>query len=161
MCDCGIFDCFHRYLIHSVLDTSLGILINFGLIRFLEMFGSNRFSAFDSGYYGHPPSAILWLKQLCVWFTVVSLSKLVVIIVVIIDQLGSKSHLETFAEYILIPFRSHAKLQLVVIMLVIPFILNVIMFWVQDNFLKKTFKHATASWITYASLESVAALDLS
>jgi hypothetical protein len=149
----------HRYLIHSVLDTSLGVVVNIVLVKLLEYLGSHRFGSLDSGYYGHPPSTSLWLKQLTVWFLIVLLSKIVVIIVVLVDQLQDLSTLEGWAAVILGPFQFHAKVQLIVVMLLIPFVLNVAMFWIQDNFLKKTFKHATASWITYASLESTVASD--
>jgi hypothetical protein len=45
--------------------------------------------------------------------------------------------LEKIADSIFYPVRNNAEIKLIIIMVIIPIVMNAVMFWVQDNFLKK------------------------
>eukprot|EP00301_Raphidiophrys_heterophryoidea_P005035 c1214_g1_i1.p1 GENE.c1214_g1_i1~~c1214_g1_i1.p1 ORF type:complete len:249 (+),score=45.96 c1214_g1_i1:235-981(+) len=145
------------YLVHSFLDTTLGMLFNFVLIKSLDYWGSGRFGALDSGFYGHPPSHKVWFRQLMVWLFIVFLSKVFVTLAVMLDQVNNDGFFEACASLFLFPFSFNPQVELIVVMLLVPFVLNVTVFWVQDNFLKKSTRNATANWISYSSLETLVA----
>ena len=44
--------------------------------------------------------------------------------------------LHFFGEMILLPFEGHPELELVMIMIIIPLVLNSLIFWITDSFLK-------------------------
>jgi hypothetical protein len=46
--------------------------------------------------------------------------------------------LEDFGIYLLSDLQSYPRLQLIVVMIIIPFVLNCFQFWVVDNFLKES-----------------------
>jgi hypothetical protein len=45
--------------------------------------------------------------------------------------------LEEIAAFIFYPVKNNPEIELTIIMVVIPLVMNALMFWVQDNFLKK------------------------
>ncbi len=45
--------------------------------------------------------------------------------------------LEEIADFIFYPVLDKPELKLVIIMILIPIVMNGLMFWIQDNFLKK------------------------
>ena len=47
-----------------------------------------------------------------------------------------KTPLGKAGSWVFVPLEGHAKTQLLVVMVAWPLVLNVIQFWVQDNFLK-------------------------
>lgn len=118
---------------------------------YLHFFARFQWSALDSGYYGHPPSWKTWFKQVLVWLSVVFLAKLVVTAFVFLGE----DRLAIIGQLLMYPFRNHPKLELLVVMLLFPFALNVVAFWLFDNLLKKSVNKATAYWITYESLKPV------
>lgn len=133
-----------------MLDTTLGIAASYIIMGLLERLQERfQWSALDSGYYGHPPSWKTWLKQVMVWLTVVFLAKAVVTGFIYLGE----EQLAVLGQLLMYPFRDYPKVELLVVMLLFPFVLNVVAFWLFDNLLKKSVNKATAYWITYESLK--------
>lgn len=118
------------YLINFLLDSTLGLLIIYFFLKLIllivRLFGwqSLRF-----GEYGTPPKCSAWMGQCGLYLIVVVLEKVSIALLV---------HLpfwQKVREFILKPIEGHPKVELAVVMLIVPFIINAIMFWVVDNFL--------------------------
>jgi len=74
----------------------------------------------------------IWAVQILVWGLIVVFVK----IMLYFFQLAFAPVLELIA-YILIGWLKHyPRIKLILIMVIVPFLLNVFQFWIQDNFLK-------------------------
>ena len=73
-----------------------------------------------------------WLIQVIVWCMCTLLAKFFVFFF----QLAYHKVIITWGLSVLEVFREHPKIELIVVMVIIPVILNSTMFWVQDAFLK-------------------------
>ena len=73
----------------------------------------------------------IWLVQVLVWIICNFISKIVVFFV----QLRYHVELVTFGTQALAGFEGYPNTELITVMIIFPFVLNTIIFWVQDNFL--------------------------
>ena len=73
----------------------------------------------------------IWLVQVLVWIICNFISKIVVFFV----QLRYHVELVAFGTQALAGFEGYPNTELVTVMIIFPFVLNTIIFWVQDNFL--------------------------
>lgn len=124
------------YFINIMIDCTLGVLIAFILLKSITTFALKRgYERFRTGEYyliSNRPDLKAWAIQLFVWCFVVMVSKWTLVGVIILIR----SMLSAMGEYFLSPLAVYPELELVVVMVVVPCFLNVIQFWVQDNFLK-------------------------
>eukprot|EP00455_Lapot_gusevi_P047009 TRINITY_DN6286_c0_g1_i4.p1 TRINITY_DN6286_c0_g1~~TRINITY_DN6286_c0_g1_i4.p1 ORF type:complete len:161 (-),score=44.45 TRINITY_DN6286_c0_g1_i4:166-648(-) len=120
-----------NFMIDTLLGTAMNVSLLFLIIMIARKNGSNKL---DSGYYGNPPSAWIWLLQLSVWLSVIIVVKCILFFGVIFPF---KSLWNTIGSWLLGPVTSNPKTELVLVMIVFPVILNVFQFWIQDNFLKR------------------------
>lgn len=74
----------------------------------------------------------MYVYQLLSWLFIVMLAKILLAIV----QYNINGWLEVIGAAVLYPFRTNAKVKLIVVMVVFPVLMNSIQFWVTDNFLK-------------------------
>ncbi|XP_026462131.1 store-operated calcium entry regulator STIMATE-like [Ctenocephalides felis] len=119
------------YIINFLLDSSIGLLIIYIGIRISQYLArAKRWESINFGEYGKPPSINAWLSQCCVY---VGLMIIVKISITLLIQLDFWDKVRMF---ILSPI-SNPKVELAVVMLVIPFFVNILMFWVTDNFLMR------------------------
>ncbi|KAJ3648224.1 hypothetical protein Zmor_020043 [Zophobas morio] len=117
------------YLINFLLDSSMGLLIIFTGIRFCQYLSRKKgWDAINFGEYGKPPSANAWLAQCCLY---VGLMAIVKVSITLFMQLDFWDGVKNF---ILSPI-NNPKIELAFVMLIIPFFVNMLMFWVTDNFL--------------------------
>eukprot|EP01038_Epipyxis_sp_PR26KG_P009859 gene9859-13262_t len=118
------------YIIDSVIGTSINLM-------FLHCFEStiNKLECFSlkMGDYGDPPSIKIWIPQLIIWLTIVLITKMIILF-----TLFQLLHpLDTMIRYCFQIFSNQPQLELVMVMIIIPTILNTIQFWVTDTFLKR------------------------
>lgn len=73
-----------------------------------------------------------WFIQLVVWCICQFIAKIFVFFV----QFAYHKDLYAFGSSLLIVFKGHPKMELIVVMIFVPFLFNSIMFWIQDAFLK-------------------------
>ncbi|KAJ8978417.1 hypothetical protein NQ317_018319 [Molorchus minor] len=117
------------YLINFLLDSSLGLLIIFTGIRICQFLSRTKgWEAINFGEYGKPPSANAWMTQCCLYVL------LMVIVKVSITLFMQLDFWENVKDFILSPI-PNPKVELAFVMLIIPFFINMLMFWVTDNFL--------------------------
>lgn len=129
------------YCIAYTSDTIVGTCINFLFLSIVEKLinsycSPNIAEYLRFGSYGNPPSIYHFIPQITIWLSIVMVSKFIVLFVIVefIYQLDSiVGSVFKFTQIQSVP-----KIELLVVMIVIPMILNAIQFWVTDTVLKKT-----------------------
>ncbi|TPX62657.1 hypothetical protein PhCBS80983_g00320 [Powellomyces hirtus] len=122
------------YFLNILLDTTLGIGILAVLLRGLHyVVDLWHIPDMKSGHYGTPPRLTAWLRQLLLFLTAWFFVKLFVVLL-----LHFIPFFATVAQWILDPLvSSHdTRLQVVVVMLIFPLIMNVIQAWLIDMVIK-------------------------
>jgi len=87
-----------------------------------------------TGEYGEPPDWRPWLAQLMMWSTACCLTNLVTILLVIRPL---KAHLDYIAVTLESPLKSHPRLELLLVMVLTPMLVNLIFAWCVDNLVKE------------------------
>ncbi|XP_071454481.1 store-operated calcium entry regulator STIMATE-like [Hetaerina americana] len=119
------------YIISFLLDSSIGLLILYIGIRFSQYLAKvKRWDAINFGEYGKPPSINAWLAQCCLYVLLMLIVKVVVTLLIRLDFWDS------VRDFILSPIQN-PRVELAVVVLIIPFFVNALMFWVTDNFLMR------------------------
>ncbi|ETV90645.1 hypothetical protein H310_14603 [Aphanomyces invadans] len=139
------------YFVTFLIDVSLGtyMLVILAQIKaFAKWIGWT--SIVTSGEYGNPPQFVVWLKQFSVYLVSLIAMKVVVTILVYILYIP----LATGSTYIFSIFSHHRHAELVVVMILGPCVVNIIQFWVLDNYLKHAVTGPPAS-PTFARVPSI------
>ncbi|ETV95750.1 hypothetical protein, variant 1 [Aphanomyces invadans] len=123
------------YFINFTLDTTLGVAVNYVLLKALVLFAiKHGVSALQvPGDYGHPIQVRVWALQLVTWLAIICSTKILIGSVIF----GLETPLGDVAEWVFSPLASYPKVELVIVMVACPVLMNGLQFWVQDNFLKK------------------------
>jgi len=74
-----------------------------------------------------------WLLQLSSWIAVIFLTKFVISLFI----LALESPLADFAAWLFTPLQDYPDVELAVVMIACPCLMNALQFWIQDSFLKK------------------------
>ncbi|KAG9345735.1 hypothetical protein JZ751_008879 [Albula glossodonta] len=112
------------------------ILWYFRFMRRSRMANSQQLSkrhVLDFNNKGDPPQAAAWLGQCAVYLLIMVLEKSVISLVLLIP--GWTNLQEVLLDYIPNP-----QLELVLVMLIVPFFVNAIMFWVVDSLMMRKYK---------------------
>lgn len=119
-----------RYIISFLLDSSLGLLVIYCGIRITQIVAIQKGCDYlVFGEYGKPkPKAKYWVYQCAAYVFITSIAKLIVTLVL---QLKFWDHVRDLLLWSI----PSPKLEVTLVVLVIPFFVNVFMFWVTDNFL--------------------------
>ena len=129
-------ECQWYFLVYTLTST-VGCTTNLLMLTLVERFSSKYRNSCtveiqNFGEYGNPPKLKRWFVQLVVWLGIVIISKIIVLIILLLcgnflnDITGS-----AFAS-----FSGNREFELIFVMIIIPFILNIIQFWITDTFLK-------------------------
>lgn len=112
------------------MDSSLGLFVIYLGIRITQLVAIRKgYDYLVFGEYGKPkPKAKFWFYQCIAYVLISSFAKLVVTLVL---QLKFWNHVRD----LLLGIIPSPKLEVTLVVLVIPFFVNVLMFWVTDNFL--------------------------
>ncbi|KAI4466447.1 vacuolar membrane protein [Holotrichia oblita] len=117
------------YIINFLLDSSIGLLIIFIGIKLSQCLARKKgWEAINFGEYGKPPSMNAWLAQCCLYLGLMVIVKTTITLFMQLD------FWEKVKDFILSPI-NNPKVELAFVMLIIPFFVNILMFWVTDNFL--------------------------
>lgn len=121
------------YSLTFVVDSTIGTVLN---LTFLRLFGLcmqrlPQCTIMNMGDYGDPPQLWIYIPQLLVWLLIVSFVKALTVLAMIpcLEQLNS------FVRYLFRVFDGEPQLELVVVMIIIPTVLNTLQFWITDTFL--------------------------
>lgn len=121
------------YLINFLLDASLGMLIIYAGVRAVSAVVEWRqWDSLRFGEYGEPVQCTAWLGQCVLYILIMMFEKVLIMLVLLIPQ---------WKELAVLNPIHNPELELAIVMLIVPFFVNALMFWVVDNFLMK--KHRT------------------
>ncbi|MEQ2265114.1 hypothetical protein XENORESO_002441 [Xenotaenia resolanae] len=125
------------YLINFLLDASLGMLLIYAGVKAVSAIVEWRqWDALRFGEYGEPVQCTAWLGQCVLYILIVMFEKVLMMLVLLIPQWKKLALLNPI---------ENPDLELAIVMLIVPFFVNALMFWVVDNFLMK--KHRTKAKI--------------
>jgi len=123
------------YLTNFVISVMCGVLLlnlaMAGYNRCVDRFGLHLLR---SGEYGKPPSWRPWLMQMLVWGFLASAEKAVTAVVVILPL---HSRLDAVAQLIEAPVYHYPKVELLLVMVFAPVILNALFFWAIDSLIMR------------------------
>ncbi|XP_063717352.1 store-operated calcium entry regulator STIMATE-like [Symsagittifera roscoffensis] len=120
------------YIISFLLDSTLGLLVIYvGLFISQVIARRSHLDQLLLGQYGHTTSEQVraWLSQFAVYLVVLCVEKLSIALFMI------PHFWHKIRDLLLLPFSDSPDLELIVTMLIIPFTVNALMFWLVDNFL--------------------------
>lgn len=121
------------YLINFLLDASLGMLIIYAGVRAVSTVVEwKQWDSLRFGEYGEPVQCTAWLGQCILYILIMVFEKVMIMLVLLIPQ---------WKQLALLNPINNPELELAIVMLIVPFFVNALMFWVVDNFLMK--KHRT------------------
>nr|XP_060621869.1 store-operated calcium entry regulator STIMATE [Anolis sagrei ordinatus] len=117
------------YLINFLLDATLGMLLIYAGIRAVgSIVEWQQWESLRFGEYGDPLQCSAWVGQCALYIVIMMFEKTIIIIVLLIPQ---------WKEVALLNPIENPHLELAIVMLIVPFFVNALMFWVVDNFLMK------------------------
>lgn len=122
------------YLMNFLLDATLGMLVIWLAVKLVsKLVEYKQWTLLTFGEYGDPPQAAAWLGQCGIYLLIMVLEKGVISLVLLVP--GWSKLQEVLLSYIANP-----QLELVLVMLIVPFIVNSIMFWVVDSLTMRKYK---------------------
>ncbi|KAF4093624.1 hypothetical protein AMELA_G00003960 [Ameiurus melas] len=117
------------YLINFLLDATLGMLVIYGGVKAVSAVVEWRqWDSLRFGEYGEPVQCTAWTGQCALYILIMMFEKVVIILVLLIPQWKKLAMLNPI---------TNPQLELALVMLIVPFFVNALMFWVVDNFLMK------------------------
>lgn len=121
------------YFINFLVDSFLGIPLIWALLEVLHMVAQkcNLEALTESGNYGNDNVYCTWLTQLIAWLWIVFATKLT--LGLLIWPLGRT--LGRFGVWMFGPLHRTPEIELVLVMVLAPCIINVFVFWIYDNML--------------------------
>ncbi|KAM6092863.1 store-operated calcium entry regulator STIMATE-like isoform 1-T1 [Theristicus caerulescens] len=122
------------YLINFILDATLGMLLIWLGVKVVSWIVQHKkYTYLVFGEYGDPPQAAAWIGQCILYLLIMVFEKTVISLVLLIPGW-------TKLQQILLGYIPNPQLELILVMLVVPFIVNAIMFWVVDSLIMRKYK---------------------
>nr|XP_005993947.1 PREDICTED: transmembrane protein 110-like [Latimeria chalumnae] len=122
------------YLMNFILDATLGMLVIWAGVKVVSWVVEYRkLVRLAFGEYGDPPQAAAWIGQCALYLLIMVFEKMAISLVLLIPGW-------TKLQEILLDYIPNPQLELVLVMLIVPFIVNAIMFWVVDSLLMRKYK---------------------
>lgn len=140
------------YFMNYLVDVLLGVFLNWGLVRLVNSV-ANRYGwqSLQSGDYitDHRRINRSYMLQLGAWLGIVLTCKMILWGVILIPLHGPLGDMGT---YLLHPVTTDPTLELVLVMIIVPLFLNLLQFWIQDDFLQGSPTHDSGGeTISYCS----------
>ena len=164
-----------RYFLNLVLDTTIGVLIMSFLVWLTKRFVTRcKLRSVTFGDYGEPPKFVTFLKQLGLFLLLAIIMKVSVLLLLllflflfffmvllpdlqlIVIGLLMIPFFEMIAAYMLSPLKGKPSVELVVVMVITPLIMNTFQFWVRTSSLMFV---ACCVWETHARSFSPQVVD--
>lgn len=129
------------YFVNFLFDNTLGIILNVLLIYLTKRLGKKYdILAFQSGNYGqeelvqHSRKVYwTWFSQLLVWLLIIAFVKVFLFFTLIYPL---RVYLLQAGSAILYGITTDENIELVIVMVIVPLIINIIQFLIQDKYLK-------------------------
>ncbi|XP_056604965.1 transmembrane protein 110, like [Triplophysa dalaica] len=126
------------YLLNFLLDATLGMLVVWvGVKVVTKLVEYRQLTLLKFGEYGDPPRVKAWLAQCSVYLLIIAVEKSVVTLVLLIPGW-------TNLEEVVLDYIPNPQLELAIVMLIVPFIVNSIMFWVVDSLTMRKYNKMTS-----------------
>ncbi|XP_048887285.1 transmembrane protein 110, like [Brienomyrus brachyistius] len=126
------------YLMNFLLDATLGMLVIWAGVKAVsKVVEYKKVTLLTFGEYGEPPQVAAWVGQCAIYLLIVVLEKCMVSLVLFIP--GWNKVQEVLLDYI-----PNAQLEVVLVMLIVPFLVNAVMFWVVDSLTMRKYKTLVA-----------------
>uniref|UniRef100_A0A8C1L4J3 STIM activating enhance n=1 Tax=Cyprinus carpio TaxID=7962 RepID=A0A8C1L4J3_CYPCA len=117
------------YLINFLLDATLGMLVIYGGVKAVSAVVEWRqWDSLRFGEYGEPVQCSAWVGQCALYILIIMFEKVMIMLVLLLPQWKKLATLNPITD---------PHLELAIVMLIVPFFVNALMFWVVDNFLMK------------------------
>ncbi|XP_061922381.1 transmembrane protein 110, like [Entelurus aequoreus] len=115
------------YLMNFLLDATVGMLVIWLAVKVVsKVVEHKQWTLLTFGEYGDPPQAAAWLGQCGVYLLIMVLEKGAISLVLLVPGWSK-------LQALLLGYIADPQLELVLVMLIVPFIVNSIMFWVVDS----------------------------
>ncbi|XP_015977319.2 store-operated calcium entry regulator STIMATE isoform X2 [Rousettus aegyptiacus] len=117
------------YLINFLLDATVGMVLIYVGVRAVSVLVEwQQWESLRFGEYGDPMQCGAWFGQCALYILIMIFEKSVVFIFLLILQWKKVALLNPI---------ENPDLKLAIVMLIVPFFVNALMFWVVDNFLMR------------------------
>uniref|UniRef100_A0A7S2RKF1 Uncharacterized protein n=1 Tax=Rhizochromulina marina TaxID=1034831 RepID=A0A7S2RKF1_9STRA len=124
------------YFLNFFIDCTIGVVIVYGIHEAICRTGVRLFGPESAlshiGHYGDPPVITVWGKQLGVYLSALLVNKLIVASFLYVT-LGAVTK---FGNWLFSPLQAHPNTELLVVMVLCPWILQTLQFWLFDFVLK-------------------------
>ncbi|KAI0230874.1 Store-operated calcium entry regulator STIMATE [Lamellibrachia satsuma] len=125
------------YIVSFLLDSTVGLLVIYIGLRISQVIVVRKgWNHLRLGEYGDPPQVYAWFGQCVIYIIVMFVEKFLMSLLVLFD------FWKKVRQLIMSPIRN-PKLELVIVMFIVPFVVNAFIFWVVDNFLKRQIRTST------------------
>lgn len=125
------------YFINYFIDVFVGVILCYYMLKIVNQVANKypKYNIYETGLYYSPQHTIqeVFIKQLLLWIFIIFVTKLILFTTII---LPCKNQLYNLGNAILAPVSNNSNLELFVIMILFPLIMNIIQYWIQDNILK-------------------------
>lgn len=131
------------YIVYFLLDSTIGLLCIYIAVRVSSfIIAAFNCNTLRFGEYGYPPRWDAWAGQCAIYLLISIVEKAAV------TGLASLNIFMKVAKVLMKPIHN-PFLEVALVMLIIPFVVNAVMFWVVDNFLmmkRKKKKKQNPDW---------------
>ncbi|XP_063073376.1 transmembrane protein 110, like [Engraulis encrasicolus] len=126
------------YLMNFLLDATLGMLVIWMGVKLVSRIVEHKqITLLRFGEYGDPPRASAWWGQCAIYLLIMIVEKGVVTLVLLIPGW-------TYLQEVLLKYIPNPQVELVLVMLIVPFVVNSLMFWVVDSLMMRKYKTMSA-----------------
>lgn len=153
----GTVDPCTLYLISFILDTSIGLLLIYVLIK-LVLFVASKLDiqSLNFGYYGEPTAKIrYWLHQTVAYIVILLIQKTVIIVI-----LQSYPRAWDQVRDLILYLMPNKNVEVAMVILIIPFLVNIWVFWLTDNFLTMSNNYRSKKILNFSSSSQAVAKKL-
>lgn len=130
------------YVVSFLLDSTIGLLVIYIGLKITQVIvNRKKCETLKFGEYGSPPKCNAFLGQCGLYILVMIVEKILMTLLI-------QFHFwEDVRKFIMTPVND-PKVELVIVMFVIPLLVNAFIFWVVDNFLKMKKKGTKTIYVT-------------
>ncbi|XP_061618769.1 transmembrane protein 110, like [Phyllopteryx taeniolatus] len=123
------------YLMNFLLDATVGMLVIWlGVTLVSRVVEYKQWTQLTFGEYGDPPQAAAWLGQCGTYLLIMVLEKGAISLVLLVPGWSK-------LQEVLLGYIANPQLELALVMLIVPFIVNSVMFWVVDSLTMRKLKN--------------------
>lgn len=123
------------YILNLTITSFCGVFILYFVMKcYNKVITKYNITLLKSGDYGDPPMIKAWALQLFIWGVISCLEKLFTAFVLILPLY---SVLDSFASLLESPLVGYPHVELVIVMVLMPAVVNSMFFWACDNIIKE------------------------